>query len=111
MSAASGESVALIYCLFVPGTFDDVREMRVLEWHGDAGTRFERGALIVELETHKAVIEVRADQPGVLRRRLLEEGAWFSLESTLAILSDDPDEPVPDSIEALDPLPVRFAIA
>jgi pyruvate/2-oxoglutarate dehydrogenase complex dihydrolipoamide acyltransferase (E2) component len=109
--AAKQGSVALIYSLFVPGTFDDVREMRVLEWHGDEGTRFDRGALIVELETHKAVFEVRADQPGVLRRRLLEEGGWCPLESTIAILSDDPDEPIPDPIEALDPLPVRFAIA
>lgn len=101
----------MIYSLFLPGTFDDVTEMRVLEWHGDVGMRFDRDALIVELETHKAVIEVRAGQPGVLRKRLREEGGWCPLQSTLAIVSDEPDEPIPDAAESLDHLPLRFAIA
>ena len=100
----------MIYRLIVPGTFEDVQEVRVLEWHGDSGDSFEPGSLIVEVETHKAVLEVRADQPGVLRRRLGEEGDWCKLESTLAIFSDRPDEPIPDDTDALKTMAARFRI-
>lgn len=58
----------MIYLLAVPGPIEDVEEVRVLEWHGEPGHAFAAGDLIVELETHKALVEVRAGQPGVMRR-------------------------------------------
>jgi pyruvate/2-oxoglutarate dehydrogenase complex dihydrolipoamide acyltransferase (E2) component len=66
----------MIYALAVPGPIEDVEELRVLQWHGEPGTRFAAGEMIVELETHKAVVEVRARRAGraprdpVPRRRL-----------------------------------------
>jgi pyruvate/2-oxoglutarate dehydrogenase complex dihydrolipoamide acyltransferase (E2) component len=100
----------VLYRLIVPGTLEDVQEVRVLEWHGEPGARFAPGDLIVELETHKAVIEVRAEQPGTLRQRFADEGAWCRLEGLLAVLSDDPAEPVPASAEDLGIISARFSI-
>jgi pyruvate/2-oxoglutarate dehydrogenase complex dihydrolipoamide acyltransferase (E2) component len=100
----------LIYRLIVPGTLDDVQEVRVLEWHGEPGGQFMPGDLMVELETHKAVIEVRAEQNGVLRRRYVEEGQWCRLEGVLALLSDASAEPLPDSSEDLAVIAARFSI-
>ena len=68
----------MIYQLLVPGPIKNVAEVRILEWHGAPGKVFSPGDLIVELETHKAVIEVRAGQRGVSacnsqrRRRVAE---------------------------------------
>ena len=59
----------MIYKISVPAVAD-VEEIRVLEWHGEPGHRFDSGDLVVELETHKAIVEVRAGQPGVLREVL-----------------------------------------
>lgn len=101
----------MIYRLIVPGTLEGMSEVRVLEWHGTPGRHFEPGALIVELETHKAVIEVRAGQAGVLRQRACEEGAWCALEGLLALLSDDDAEPLPETADDLQLLPARFAIS
>lgn len=100
----------MLWKLVVPGPIEDVDELRILEWQGEIGRSFDKGALIVELETHKAVVEVRAGQSGILRRVLCEAGSWEKIGQPLAILSDDPDEPLPESTEALAPWMVDFEI-
>jgi pyruvate/2-oxoglutarate dehydrogenase complex dihydrolipoamide acyltransferase (E2) component len=88
----------------------DVEEIRVLEWHGGVGHRFESGDLIVELETHKAIVEVRAAQPGILRKILSESGNWQQIGLPLAILSDQEAEALPDDVKAVSDLAVEFEI-
>lgn len=101
----------MIYTLAVPGPIEDVDEVRVLEWHGEAGQRFEPGDLMVELETHKALVEVRAGQPGVLRRILCGEGDWQNLGQPLALLSESEDEALPESPDGLAALAVDFEVS
>jgi pyruvate/2-oxoglutarate dehydrogenase complex dihydrolipoamide acyltransferase (E2) component len=101
----------MIYILAVPGPIEDVEEVRVLEWHGQEGRAFAPGELVVELETHKALVEVRAGQSGVLRRIACPEGAWQDLGKTLALFSDDPEEPMPTSTNGLGPLAVDFEVS
>lgn len=100
----------MIYKLAVPGPIEDVEELRVLEWHGAPGTRFDAGALIVELETHKAVVEVRATRPGVLRAILCAAGDWQQVGKTLGLVGDDADEPLPADDAALTRIPVAFEV-
>lgn len=101
----------MIYSLVLPMGLEDVEEVRVLEWHGESGRFFEAGDMIVELETHKALIEVAAGQPGFLRRTLCGEGDWAVAGLPLAILSDKADETVPDSPDGLAALAVNFNLA
>lgn len=84
----------MIYRLTVPETLEDVTAVRVLEWHAGAGAAVAPDMLLVELETHKALIEVRAEQAGVLRRIDCAEGEWCALGRGLALLSDTADEPL-----------------
>ena len=100
----------MIYKLIVPGPIEDVEEVRVLEWHGAPGRVFAAGDLIVELETYKAVVEVRAGQPGTLRQILSEAGSWQQVGRALAVLSDDAAESLPESAEELDVWLVEFEI-
>ncbi|WP_246285564.1 MULTISPECIES: lipoyl domain-containing protein [Nguyenibacter] len=93
----------------VPAAVAGVEEIRVLEWHGDTGSAFAPGDLIVELETHKAVVEVRAGQAGILREITAEPGAWMQIGVRLALFSDGADEAVPDGAIASD-IPVEFEI-
>ncbi len=83
----------MLYKLVVPspeGQADD--EVRVLEWHKADGDRVDKGELLVELETGKALIEVRAPAPCALRRVLVAAGAWTRLGVPVAVLSDTLDE-------------------
>ncbi|MBV8601866.1 MAG: lipoyl domain-containing protein [Candidatus Eremiobacteraeota bacterium] len=89
----------MIFTLVVPGPIEDVEEIRVLEWHGEPGRRFAPGDVVVELETHKAIVEIRAAQAGILRRILHPEGSWQRLGEPLAILSDAESEPLPATPE------------
>jgi pyruvate/2-oxoglutarate dehydrogenase complex dihydrolipoamide acyltransferase (E2) component len=85
----------MIYQLTVPAAVPGVEEIRILEWHKEPGTAIEIGELLVELETHKAVIEVRAGQMGILREILAQAGDWRTIGLPLALFSSGPDEPLP----------------
>jgi pyruvate/2-oxoglutarate dehydrogenase complex dihydrolipoamide acyltransferase (E2) component len=99
----------MIRKLAVPGPIEDVEELRVLQWHVEPGARFAAGALVVELETHKAVVEVRAAGPGVMRRILSPSGDWQQVGRALALIGDDADEPIADDA-ALDAFDVAFEV-
>lgn len=99
----------MIYQLSVPPAVPGVEEIRILEWQGTPGTQFEAGDLIVELETHKAVVEVRAGQSGILRQLLAEPGDWRAIGLVLALFSDLPDEAIPAG-ENMTDLAVEFEI-
>jgi len=101
----------MIYTLTVPGPIEDVEEVRVLEWHGAVGHAFAIGALVVELETHKALVEVRAGQPGTLRQVICAEGDWQTVGAPLAVLSDGADEPLPASPDGLAMMAVDFEVS
>lgn len=100
----------MIYKLCVPGPIEDVEEVRVLEWHAGEGDLVAAGEMLVELETHKAVVEVRAGQPGVLRQVTCQAGDWQALGSPLAVLSDTADEPLPAAPGELADWPVDFEV-
>jgi pyruvate/2-oxoglutarate dehydrogenase complex dihydrolipoamide acyltransferase (E2) component len=100
----------MIYQLSVPAAVPGVEEIRVLEWHGEPGTEFAPGDLIVELETHKAVVEARAGQPGVLREIKAAPGDWRGIGTSLALFSDSADEPLPDGAGASPDLTIEFDI-
>jgi pyruvate/2-oxoglutarate dehydrogenase complex dihydrolipoamide acyltransferase (E2) component len=84
------------YVLSIPGATDDMSELRVLQWHVQPGETVTVDQLLVELETHKAIVEVRAAQEAVLRQHLCEEGDWGLPGRSLAVLSDDVDEALPE---------------
>jgi pyruvate/2-oxoglutarate dehydrogenase complex dihydrolipoamide acyltransferase (E2) component len=98
------------YQLVVPGPIEDVEEVRVLEWHGKPGHMFENGDMMVELETHKAIVEIRAGQAGTLRRILCEAGQWQKIGEPIALLSDDATTPLPEGSAALPSMLVAFEV-
>jgi len=101
----------MLYKLVVPGAVEDVEEIRVLEWHRREGEAIARGALLVELETAKAVVEVRADQDAVVRQLLGAAGTWQAVGTVLALLSDTADEPLPaDALATAALFAVEFAV-
>lgn len=100
----------MIQVLKVPGPVKDVEEVRVLEWHGTVGHALAAGEMVVELETHKAIIEVRAKRPSYLRIVLCAEGEWQRIGAPLAVFSDTSDEPLPEDLDELTALAVSFEI-
>ena len=100
----------MLYVLAIPGPIEDVEEVRVLEWHRAVGQAFEPGDLMVEFETHKAVVEVRAGQRGLLRAILCKEGEWEKVGRPVAVLSDSADEPLGATSDGSMPWKATFEI-
>jgi pyruvate/2-oxoglutarate dehydrogenase complex dihydrolipoamide acyltransferase (E2) component len=98
------------YALVVGGTKEAV-DVRLLEWHVQPGATVAPGDLIVELETYKVIVEVRAQQGGVLRRIGCKAGEWRKLGDVLGIFSDDAGGALPESSEGLPIWEARFEIA
>lgn len=99
----------MLYKITVPQVAD-VEEIRILEWHRQVGEPVERGDLVVELETHKAIVEVRAGQKGYVRKILADAGNWQGIGLPLAVLSDTENESLPEDAHGLIDLPVDFEI-
>lgn len=91
----------MFYQLTVPGPMEDVEETRVLEWHCQEGSVVALGELLVELETDKAVVEIRSRQAGVLRRIVCQVGKWAKIGEPIAMISDAAEEPVPEEASKL----------
>lgn len=100
----------MIYQLSVPAAVPGVEEIRILEWHKAPGDVIAAGDLIVEMETHKAVIEVRANQAGVLRKVLAEAGDWRAVGLPVALFSSETDEELPDDPAGASDMLVQFDV-
>jgi pyruvate/2-oxoglutarate dehydrogenase complex dihydrolipoamide acyltransferase (E2) component len=104
------QDIPMIYQLSVPAAVPGVEEIRILEWHLEPGAAIEAGNLLVELETHKAVIEVRAGQAGVLRQILAQAGDWRSIGLPIALFSSTADEDLPADGTAASAMLVEFDV-
>jgi pyruvate/2-oxoglutarate dehydrogenase complex dihydrolipoamide acyltransferase (E2) component len=100
----------MIYVLTVPGPIEDVEQVRILEWHGAEGRHFAQGELIVELETHKALVEIRAGRAAILRRVLCQAADWCRIGGAIALFSDTTNEPLPDDLDGAGEMPVAFEV-
>jgi pyruvate/2-oxoglutarate dehydrogenase complex dihydrolipoamide acyltransferase (E2) component len=100
----------MIYQLTVPAGVPGVEEIRILEWHKKPGAGVAAGEMIVELETHKAIIEVRADQAGVLRQILAQPGDWRTIGLPLALFSSGTEEELPADAAGASAMLVQFEV-
>jgi len=80
-------------------------ECTLLTWHKAEGDRVEKGDVLFEIETDKAVMEVEAFEPGTLLHRLVGEGETVPVNSVVAYVGE-PGEDIPDA-----PLPAVSAPA
>ena len=102
----------MFYRLVIPKTLSDFNEVRLLEWHFSKGDKFEKGDLLLEVETQKAIIEIRAQQAGILRDTYHQEGDWILLDklATVGLFSDDLDEIEPETHEDLQAIDIDINI-
>jgi len=73
----------------VPILPESINEATVAAWHKKPGDYVEVDDVIVEIETDKVVLEVPAEEAGVLTEILAEEGETVNAQQVLALLDDD----------------------
>ena len=73
--------------IVVPQLGESVVEARVVRWHKKQGDRVEAGEPLVELETEKVDLEVRADESGVIASIAKKEGEDVNVGDVLAVVA------------------------
>jgi len=69
--------------------------VRLAAWRAADGERVEAGRVLAEIETSKAVLEIRAPAPGHVRRSR-PEGCEVPVGGVLCYLTPGPADPVPE---------------
>ena len=73
----------------------DMHEGTVVRWRKKEGETIERGEVLAEIETDKAVVEMEAVEGGVVGKLVVEEGTTVPVSEPIAIITE-PGEAVPD---------------
>lgn len=66
----------------------EMREGRIAGWLVDEGTRIEVGTPIVDVETDKISNAVEAPDPGLLRRRVAQDGETLPVKALLGVMAE-----------------------
>ena len=66
----------------------EMREGTVTAWRVDEGARIEVGTPILEVETDKISNAVEAPDPGLLRRKVAQEGQTLPVKALLGVLAE-----------------------
>ena len=75
----------------VPVLPESINEATVAAWHKKPGDSVEVDDVIVEIETDKVVLEVPAEESGILTEILAEEGETVNELQVLGLLDDSAD--------------------
>ena len=77
----------------VPILPESISEATVAVWHKKPGEFVEIDDVIVEIETDKVVLEVPAEEAGILTEILAKEGETVGEQQVLALLDDEAKSP------------------
>ena len=86
----------------VPVLPESITEATVAAWHKKPGDYVELDDVVVEIETDKVVLEVPAEESGVLSEITAEEGETVSEQQVLGLIDDEADSGDTKSSETKD---------
>ena len=79
----------------------DMAEGTLVRWVKAEGDPVDKGAVIAEIETDKATVEVESSYQGVMFRHLAEEGTALPVNAPIAVVVEEGEEPSDDEIDEL----------
>jgi len=74
--------------VFMPRLSDTMEEGTIAQWLVAEGASVERGAVIAEIETDKAVMDLEAYESGVLEKILVDVGETVPIGEKIAVIGD-----------------------
>lgn len=72
----------------MPKLTDTMEEGVLLAWKKHEGDRVQAGEVIAEIETDKAVMDLEAFAPGVLRKLLVQDGETVQSGKLIAVIAE-----------------------
>lgn len=100
----------MAHLLRLPEVLAGATEAILLSWHVKAGDSFVAGEPLAEIETDKAIVELEAEDAGVMGRILVKDGKKISVGEAIAVLTSDGDSDADlDAALQDEPVPVPEA--
>lgn len=84
----------MIKKVVMPVLGETMEEGTVFKWRKQVGDHVEKGEVLLEVETDKAVLEVESFLNGYLRKIVVQEGGTSKIGETIAFLADTMEEPI-----------------
>ncbi len=84
----------------MPRLSDTMEEGKVLQWYKQVGDSVEKGELLAEIETDKAVMDLESVEEGTLLQFLVAEGGAAALGAPIALVGDPSELGAPTAIPA-----------
>ena len=72
----------------------------VVEWRVKEGDRVNKGDILLDLETDKALFEYESPESGYIRKLVAQNGEEVPVLSVIAIITDEADEAIEDLVPA-----------
>ncbi|NOZ63562.1 MAG: 2-oxo acid dehydrogenase subunit E2 [Caldiserica bacterium] len=82
--------------IFMPQLGQTMEEGVISKWLKKEGDKVEKGEAVLEIATDKANLEVESFHRGYLRKILYPEGSTVPVTQTIALITDKPDEEIPE---------------
>ncbi len=82
--------------IFMPQLGQTMEEGVISKWLKKEGEKVEKGEAVLEIATDKANLEVESFHKGYLRKILCPEGSTVPVTQTIALITDEPEEEIPE---------------
>lgn len=73
--------------IIIPNQGLTITEIVVTKWHKKIGDPLQKGEVILDFESDKAVIELAAPVAGILSKILVEEGETIAIGGIVGVIS------------------------
>ena len=83
----------------IPKTESIVEEATLMKWHKKERDRINKGELIAEVETFKAVVEIHSPDTGIIYKIIVEEGETVPVNTIIALIIEEGEEISSESIK------------
>ena len=75
--------------IHMPSLDPSISSARVVKWLKEQGSKVAVGDALVEIETDKAVVEVEAEEAGILGKVLVDNGDYAEVNSVIGLLLEE----------------------
>lgn len=89
--------------VFMPRLSDTMTEGVISTWVKHEGDTVQRGDVLAEIETDKAVMELESYESGVLTRIIAPEGSTVPIGQPIAVIGEESGAPPPPAAAAVAP--------
>ena len=80
----------------MPQPGQSMEEGTIVTWQKQEGDSIEKGEVLLEIETDKAMVEVESPQSGTLRKIFFPEGTTVAIQTVIALVGE-PEEEIPEA--------------